>query len=392
MSERSCDIAIIGGALAGAATAWHLARLDPKATIAVFERDPGFTHAATALSASGIRQQFSLAENIALSRRTLHFLKKAPENFGFETDIGFRENGYLLLCSDAGRERLEANHATQVACGADVAILAPEQLRARFPWLSTADIAAGSFGRSGEGWFDAMALLQAFRRSLGSQANVTRVSGEVTAIRSAGGRIASLRLANGDVWRSGTMVVAAGPASGAVARLAGVECPVEPRKRTVFFFRAPDRFPHMPLTVDPSGLYVRPEGEGYITGISPAPAQDGPADPNDFEPDWSLFEERIWPQLAARIPAFETLKLQSAWAGHYDYNPFDRNALIGPLPGIEGLHVISGFSGHGVQQAPAAAEALAELIIHGAYRTSDCTAFAPDRVVRDRPFVERNII
>lgn len=392
MTDRNCDIAIIGGALAGAATAWHLARLGFGGTVAVFERDHGFSQAATALSASGIRQQFSLAENIALSRRTLDFLKETPEHFGHETDIGFHENGYLLLASEAGRETLAANHAVQKQCGADVALFDPTALAGKFSWLNTEGVAAGSLGLTGEGWFDAMALLAAFRRSLKDEPRVTLVNGDVAAIGSKDGKVAGLRLADGEEWRCGAVVIAAGPSSGMVARLAGLDLRVEPRKRTVFFFHAMERFAGMPLTVDPTGLYVRPEGDGYITGISPAPEEDGPADPRDFEPDWPLFEERIWPRLAERIPAFEAIKLQSAWAGHYDYNPFDRNALIGPVPGLSGLYAITGFSGHGVQQAPAAGEALAELILFGEYRSTDCSAFAPARIAENRPFSEKAII
>lgn len=392
MSGQSCDIAIIGGALAGAATAWHLARLGFDGTIAVFERDPGFSRAATALSASGIRQQFSLAENIALSRRTLGFLRNVSEHFGSETELGFRENGYLLLANEAGSETLAANHAVQARCGAEIALLDPAQLSERFGWLNMDGIAAGSLGLTGEGWFDAMALLSAFRRALKDDQKVSLIAGEIAAIDGKGGEVSGLRLSNGAKWACGAAVIAAGPSSGAVARLAGLALPVEPRKRSVFFFQAPDRFPDMPLTVDPTGFYVRPEGDGYITGISPAPEEDGPAGPDDFEPDWPLFEERIWPLLAARIPAFETLRLQSAWAGHYDYNPFDRNALIGPVPGRDNLFAITGFSGHGVQQAPAAGEALAELILFGEYRSTDCSAFAPERVAKGRIFAERNII
>jgi glycine/D-amino acid oxidase-like deaminating enzyme len=392
MTDNRCDIAIIGGALAGTATAWHLARLGFDGTIAVFERDPGFAQAATALSASGIRQQFSLAENIALSQRTLDFLRNASEHFGIETDIGFHQNGYLLLASGAGREALAANHAVQKQCGADVILLDPAALAEKFGWLNTGGIAAGSFGLTGEGWFDAMALLAAFRRSLKNHPRVSLLKGEVAAVDREGDRVKGLRLADGTGWRCGTAVIAAGPSSGAVAKMAGASLPVEPRKRSVFFFHAMDRFADMPLTVDPSGLYVRPEGDGYITGISPTPEEDGPADPQDFDPDWPLFEERIWPLLAERVPAFEAIKLQSAWAGHYDYNPFDRNALIGQVPGLAGLYAITGFSGHGVQQAPAAGEALAELILHGECRSTDCSAFAPQRVAAGRIFAERNII
>lgn len=387
-----CDIAIVGGALAGAATAWHLARLGVAGRIAVFERDTGFARAATALSASGIRQQFSRGENIALSRRTLSFIRDASARFGVPTDIAFRENGYLLLASERGVATLAANHAVQRAAGADVALLDAQALSARFDWLETAGIAAGALGLSGEGWFDAMALLAAFRRGLKDAPGVSLVAGEVAELETGDGRVAGLRLADGDRWTCGTAVIAAGPSSGALCRLAGIDLPVEPRKRTVFHFLAERRIDAMPMTVDPSGLYVRPEGAGYITGISPAPEEDGPADPADFEPDWPLFEDRIWPLLAARIPAFEALRLQSAWAGHYDYNPFDRNALIGPVPGVGGLYAITGFSGHGVQQAPAAAEALAQLIATGRFGPVDCAAFAPERVLAGRPFAERNII
>lgn len=392
MADRKGTVAIIGGALAGAATAWHLARLGHEGPILLVERDPGFARAATALSASGIRQQFSLAENIALSMRTLDFLRTTSARFGAPTDIGFRENGYLLLASEAGRETLAANHAVQKACNADVALLDPAALAERFGWLDTEGVAAGSLGLSNEGWFDAMALLAAFRNALKDDPRVTLVRGDVSGIATRGDKVSGIELADGIRHACDSAVIAAGPSSGTVARMAGCHLPVEPRKRSVFFFHAPDRFPDMPLTVDPSGLYVRPEGDGYITGISPDPQADGAADPDDFDPDWSLFEDRIWPLLAARIPAFETLKLQSAWAGHYDYNSFDHNALIGPVPGIDGLFAVTGFSGHGVQQAPAAGEALAELMLFGEYRSTDCTGFSPARVAAGRAFAERNII
>ena len=139
-------------------------------------------------------------------------------------------------------------------------------------------------------------------------------------------------LDNGERLEAGTVVNAAGPAAGKVAALAGLALPVEPRKRNVFVFEAREKFDDMPLMVDPSGVYVRPEGSVYITGGAEAEATDGPADPSDFEPDWSLFEEAIWPVLATRIPAFEAIKATRAWAGHYDYNTLDQNGVIGPHP------------------------------------------------------------
>jgi FAD-dependent oxidoreductase domain-containing protein 1 len=168
--------------------------------------------------------------------------------------------------------------------------------------------------------------------------------------------------------------------------------PVEPRKRSVFVFEARDRFEDMPLLVDPSGVYVRPEGAMYITGGAEAEDAETAANPTDFEPDWTLFEQVIWPTLAARIPAFEAIKPGRAWAGHYDYNTLDQNAVVGPHPEVENFIFANGFSGHGLQQAPAVGKALAELVVHGEYRSIDCSAFGYGRIAEGRAFRELNVI
>lgn len=385
------DIVIVGGAIVGASIAWFLREEGYAGSIAVIERDPNFTHAATTLSCASIRQQFSIPENIRLSRFTLRFFRELQSRVSASADIAFREKGYLILASEEGRDILAANHVVQLAEGADIALLCASELEARFAWLSTDGIAAGAYGHTGEGWFDAHALLGLLRTALKSR-DIDLVRGEVKAIDRRGDRITGITLADGTTIETGLVINAAGPNAGNLAALAGLALPVEPRKRSVFVFEAADRFDDMPLLVDPSGVYVRPEGAVYITGGAEDPATDGPADPADFEPDWPLFEDKIWPVLAARIPAFEALRPGRAWAGHYDYNSLDQNAVIGPHPDVANFLFANGFSGHGLQQAPAVGKALAEWIVHGEYRTVDCTAFGYGRIAENRPFRELNVI
>jgi FAD-dependent oxidoreductase domain-containing protein 1 len=385
------DVVIIGGAIVGSSVAYYLREEGFSGSIALIDRDPQFAHAATTLSCASIRQQFSIPENIRLSQFTLGLFRRLKEEFGADADIGFRENGYLILSTDEGLPVLEANHAAQEAEGADIVIEDAETLVRRFPWLSSEGISAGAFGRTGEGWFDAHAYLQLFRKALRTK-NIDFVNASVIGIEREGDRLTAVRLDNGERLEAGTVVNAAGPNAGKVSALAGIALPVEPRKRSVFVFEARDKFPDMPLIVDPSGIYVRPEGAVYITGGAEQEEGETAADPGDFEPGWPLFEETIWPVIATRVPAFEAIKATRAWAGHYDYNTLDQNAVIGPHPDIRNFIFANGFSGHGLQQAPAVGRAIAELIVHGGYRTIDCSAFGYERIRENRPYRELNVI
>ncbi|TPL73948.1 FAD-binding oxidoreductase [Mesorhizobium sp. B2-3-13] len=385
------DIVIIGGAIVGSSVAYYLREEGFSGSIALIERDPQFAHAATTLSMASIRQQFSIPENIRLSQFTLKLFRRLKEEFGAEADIGFREGGYLILAGEAGLPILKANHAAQVAEGADILLENADQLMRRFPWLSAEGITAGAYGRSGEGWFDAHAMLMLFRKAL-REKKIDFISASVSGIERQGDRITGVSLDNGDRLEAGTVINAAGPNAGKVAALAGLALPVEPRKRNVFVFEAREKYADMPLLVDPSGIYVRPEGSVYLTGGAEPEEGDGPANAGDFEVDWPLFEEVIWPVLATRIPAFEAIKPTRAWAGHYDYNTLDQNAVIGPHPEVANFLFANGFSGHGLQQAPAVGKALAELIVHGGYRTIDCSAFGYSRVAEGRAFRELNVI
>ncbi|MGH7187359.1 MAG: NAD(P)/FAD-dependent oxidoreductase, partial [Pseudomonadota bacterium] len=291
-----------------------------------------------------------------------------------------------------GAAVLESNAALQKSMGADIEVLNGRELERRFPWLSCGDIACGAFGRSGEGWLDPSSLMNLLRKGAqGLGAEV--VNDEVVAIETGGTMIKSVTTRAAGIIACGALVNAAGAGAGKVAALAGIALPVSPRKRYVYVLdcpSAPSAMQGGPLTVDPSGFYVRPEGKFFISGLSPAPSEE-PAD-LDWEVDHAWFEERIWPLLAHRMPAFEALKVMNAWVGHYDFNAFDENGIIARHPKIGNFYFANGFSGHGLQQAPAVGNAIAELIVHGRFRIIDLARMGYQRIGRDEPYRELNII
>jgi FAD-dependent oxidoreductase domain-containing protein 1 len=390
MSTERFDVVIVGGAAIGSAVAYFLLHdLGFDGTVAVIERDPTYARAATTLSAASIRQQFSTPENIRMSRFGIAFFDGLKLRFGRDASVGFRAGGYLLLADAAGRAVMAANHAVQQAEGADILLMDPAELKARFPWLETSDLAAGAFGRTGEGWFDAHSLLDLLRRGARERGAVY-VHGEVVAIERRRDRVDAARLTDGRRIACGTLVNAAGPQAGGVAALAGLVLPVEPRKRCVFFVACRADLAAMPLTIDTTGVWARPEGSGFICGVAP-PAEADPRADGDFEVDYGLFETTVWPALAHRVPAMEALKLVRAWAGHYDFNVFDHNAVIGAHPQARNFIFANGFSGHGLQQAPAAGRAVAELIVHGRFISFDLTRFGYERIAAGRPVREANV-
>lgn len=393
MSERA-DVVIIGGAIVGASVSAFLAmRRDFDGRIIVVERDPTFRTSSTTLSAASIRLQFSTSLNIEMSRFGLEVLKH-PERFlavnGEWPDLGFVENGYLFLADEAGRPALEHNHALQRSLDVPVVLLSPPELQERFGWLNVDDLAAGCLGLSGEGWFDAHSLLQGFRhkaRSLG----VEERTAEVVAMDREDGGISTVRLADGAVIEAGLVINAAGPRAADVAAMAAVELPVRPRKRFVYHVKAPVSLGAAPLIVDPSGVYLRPEGSAYLTGFSPQREQPDP-DTLDLSVDRAPFEHIVWPTLAHRIPGFDRLRLVAAWAGHYEVNTLDQNAIVGPHPVLRNFVFANGFSGHGLQQAPAIGRGLAEWIATGHYETLDLTPFRFERIALGQTIREHNVV
>ncbi len=362
MTPPSANVVICGGAAVGAAVAYHLVALGYAGRVVVVERDPTYARAATALAASGIRRQFSSAINVRISAFGLAEIRRLGLDF-----VG---HGYLTLAgTEAGAAALRAAHAVQRAEGAATVLLAPDEIAARFAHLRVDDLVLGAFGPEGEGWFDNMGLLSAYRA--GARAGGAEwIRDEVVGLEVAGGRVSAVRLAGGGRIGCGVFVNAAGGTGREVAAMAGLDLPVERRKRTVFAFAvAAPPAGDLPLMIDPGGVWCRPEGAGFIAAGTPDPDPAVAAD--DFEPRHAEWEEMVWPALAARSPAFEACRLTGFWAGHYDMNTRDRNAVVGPHPEVANFLCANGFSGHGLQQAPAVGRGLAEWIAHGEYRSLD---------------------
>lgn len=393
---QELPIVIVGGGAIGSAIAYFLTLQQPGVPVLVIERDPSYAQASSALSASSIRQQFSTAINIALSQFGIGFLRNLKTELAVgndQPDIGLVEDGYLYLATQAGEAVLRDNHALQRAHDVDVALLDSEALKARFPWLNVDDIVLGSLGLSAEGWFDGYLLMQSLKAKAVSQ-GVKYLRAEAVGVahsRHDGvAHVEAVLLADGTRIACRAMVNAAGAWAKPVAGWLDIDLPVHGKRRTVFNLSSPAKLPQCPLLIDPSGIWLRPEGHGFIAGFCPEEGDDGNDIPLDVEHD--AFENFVWPTLAERIPGFEALRVESAWAGYYEMNLFDHNAIIGLHPSCDNAYFANGFSGHGLQQSPAAGRAIAELVLTGRYQTLDVSPLGWERLLRNEPLLEKCVI
>ena len=393
---QELPIVIVGGGAIGSAIAYFLTLQQPGLPVLVIERDPSYAQASSALSASSIRQQFSTAINIALSQFGIGFLRNLKTELAVgndQPDIGLVEGGYLYLATQAGEAVLRDNHTLQRAHDVDVALLDSEALKARFPWLNVDDIVLGSLGLSAEGWFDGYLLMQSLKAKAISQ-GVKYLRAEAVGVahsRHDGvAHVEAVLLADGTRIACRAMVNAAGAWAKPVAGWLDIDLPVHGKRRTVFNLSSPAKLPKCPLLIDPSGIWLRPEGHGFIAGFCPEEGDDGNDIPLDVE--HNAFENFVWPTLAERIPGFEALRVESAWAGYYEMNLFDHNAIIGLHPSCDNAYFANGFSGHGLQQSPAAGRAIAELVLTGRYQTLDVSPLGWERLLRNEPLLEKCII
>jgi glycine/D-amino acid oxidase-like deaminating enzyme len=394
-TKTSYDVVIIGGAIMGSSTAWFLSdNPDFTGSVLVVERDPSYAMCSTAHTNSCIRQQFSDPLNVRISQFTAAFIKTLPERMQDSRvpALAVQNYGYMYLADTPEMAQiLRANQQVQLAEGAATELLSAAEITERYPFYAVDDILLGSINTRDEGYWDGGTVFDWFRRKA-RERGVEYVANEVVAMTRTGARIASVTLASGEVISAGHVVNASGPRAARTAAMAGIEIPVEPRKRFTWVFSAETPLAQeLPLTIDPSGVHVRQDGPTtYLAGCPPDP--DPAVDPADFTMDHSRWQDHVWPIIATRIPAFEKIRVVTEWVGHYAYNTLDQNAILGPHPEIGNFIFQNGFSGHGLQQSPAMGRGVAEWLTHGAYRSLDLSPFGFERIVENRPMLERAII
>jgi glycine/D-amino acid oxidase-like deaminating enzyme len=387
---RTCDVVVVGGGVMGSSVAYHLLKTDPGLDVVVVERDPSYSQASSALSAGNARIQFSLRENIEISLHALEVFGRFDEAMSVEDerpDIRFRQEGNLFLHEPTGSDAALSALALQKRFGGEVELWSPEEIRAHFPILVTEGLGGGTFGPR-DGHLDGYALLMGYKAkavSLGAEF----LAAEVSKIVTGRGRAQGVQLESGEDLRALAVVNCAGAWAGRLAATTGVELPVIPVKRQAFVVETPERFDRpLPLTVLPTGLYFRSEApELLLVGKS---CED---DPEGYSFSWqeSRFTDFLWPELAQWAPTFDRLRLSRGWAGLYAVNTLDGNAILGEWPELEGLFLANGFSGHGLQQAPAVGRYLAELVLRQE-PTLDLSALGTDRIVAGEPLAEGGLV
>ncbi|MEE8532843.1 MAG: FAD-binding oxidoreductase [Alphaproteobacteria bacterium] len=388
------DIVIIGGGIVGSTIAYFLARTGQAGLVKVIEPDPTYEFSATPAANGGIRQLFSLPENILMAQYGLRFFADFETEMAIETGtnaepagIGFKRRGYLFISDGGGHAQMEANFGLQESLGVRADRLDANALKNRFPSLNTDDVALAVHSPD-DAWINPHAALMGFRnkaRALG----VDYVKDRVIDWRADGGLARDVVLASGATIAADTFVLAAGAWSAEIGALIGLKLPVEPMCRESHYFVTSSELEPLPFIKTETHLAFGPEGRGYAGGL---PDWDQPPG-FVLDPHPSRFEDIVWPALAHRVPALETIKLQRTWTGHYARNTLDLTAIVGRWEGgCENVHMACGYSGHGIMHAPATGLALAELILEGSYRTIDISALGYGRVPAGRPYREQGIV
>ena len=328
-----------------------------------------------------------------MSQFSLDFYADFANNVDCGTEganISFRRQGYLFVVGANGVNDLEKNADLQLSMGVSAEVLDVPSLRDRFPSLGLEDIVLGCHSPQ-DAWIDPYAALQGFRR--GAENNgVDYIQASVVDLDVVDGLVRTVRLSNNQKISASVFVNCAGPWCGEIAHMAGLEVPVKPMCRVQHFWLCEDDVEALPLVKDESGMFFRPEGNGFAGGCPRFDIEPGFIFDVDRGFLANYFEETVWPLIATRLPKFERIKLQRTWGGHYAQNTFDGNMIIGKISDrVPNMLTACDFSGHGLMHAPAVGRVLSELALHNRYKTLGLSAMEMDRVCSNQPYGEVGI-
>jgi glycine/D-amino acid oxidase-like deaminating enzyme len=383
---QTADVAIIGGGIVGSSVAYHLTAAGCKGVL-VLERESAQGKGSTGKSMGGVRAQFSTPVNIQMSLYSIPFYASFDERLGHPA--GYRPQGYLFCATNEKHlAYLRTNYEKQMAMGLkDVRLMAADEIRGMYPQLRTDDIVGGSFCAT-DGFVDPYSAMIGFMTWAADHGAKLWKHAEVTAIGRDGWswRIETSR---GTVL-AGKVVNAAGAWSASIARMVGIDLPVEPLRRMLVPTEPFDQFPHTaPMIIDMStGFHFRPESLGFLLAWNDP--EETPGYKLDFEPG---FIEKILLRAADRVPIFENLAVnpKRAWAGLYEMTP-DHHPILGEAPGVAGFFLANGFSGHGVMHAPATGKILADLILTGRCELIDTSLLGLSRFAEGRMIEETAVL
>ncbi|GAB6171164.1 FAD-binding oxidoreductase [Paradesulfitobacterium aromaticivorans] len=392
------DLIIVGGGIMASSLAYNLRKDGYTGSIVVFEKDRMYEYSSTPRSYGGVRHTFSIEGNIRLSQLSIKLYEKFERDMALDGEpavIDFKQHGYLYLANDKGLPMLKDNMKLQTSLGANIQLMTPEEVKSFVPELKVDDLAGGIFDVDG-GNIDPYSVLQWYAKHA-KRLGVEYIYEKVQAILSDGSRITGVKLESGEEYHAPVVVNAAGAWSGEISKTAGLDIPVVPLRKQVYCIDLAEPFNRdIPFVFDTvNGTYFQGEGLKVITGSREGSnlvekQEDSRYDYN-FQLDKSYFTDEVWPLLAERSPSFERVKLEQGWAGLYEYNYIDHNAIIGEHPQVKGYHLLTGFSGHGFQQAPAAGKGLSELIRRGKYETIDLTPFSLERFAKNELLLEKEV-
>ncbi|MBP8001343.1 MAG: FAD-binding oxidoreductase [Chloroflexi bacterium] len=387
MPDTHFDVILVGGGVMGCAIATYLLRANNHLKIALVEMDPTYTRASTPLSDGNTRVQFNIKENIQMSQYALTVLATFAEEMavnGEKPDIAFRQQGNLFLIDSASQEETLEGLARQQSLGCQVEWLTPDDIQQQYPFLHVPEYVGATLGRQ-DGTMSPLAVLLAYKNkaiALGAQF----IQAEVAELLYEKQQITGVRLVNGEQLLGPAVVNTAGAWGTKLAQTAGILLPMQPIKRQVTVVETSVRRDGiLPCLFFPSGLYCIHEGAGlFMVGKS---FPDDPVTLDDFGWERGRFEELLWPELVEYMPAFDRLKIKQGWAGLYEVNTLDGNAILGEWPEMGGFYLANGFSGHGFQQCHAVGRYLSELIL-GQTPTLDLSIFSPRRILENQPVFE----